>query len=321
MITGQKAGHAAAGHQHPGKGPFHLPKISMSGREAIEGYLFILPWILGYLMFRLGPLLASLYLSFTNSSGSFLDSKWVGLENYKYMFTQDPRFIDSLRSTLLFVSGFLPLSLILGLAIAVLMNQKVPGILVFRGIYYLPSVTTGVAVALLWGFVFHKQYGILNAILSWFTIRPIGWLVDQNWVMVSFIIMSLWGVGGTMIVYLAGLQAIPTDINEAATIDGANRFQRFFLITLPLLTPTIFFNLVTGMIGAFQIFENAYIMTNGGPNYRTYFFGLNIYFTSFQSLRFGYSSTIAWILFVIIASLTIFVMTTSRRWVYYAGSK
>lgn len=306
--------------------PENKPKLpwyhlNMTRREAFEGYLFILPWIIGYLLFRLGPLLASLYLSFTNSSGTFLDSTWVGLQNYIYMFTEDPRFIDSLRSTFLFVIGYLPLSLILGLGIAVLMNQKVPGILVFRGIYYLPSVITGVAVALLWGFVFHKQYGILNAIFNWFNIKPIGWLVDPDWVMFSFIIMSLWGVGGTMIVYLAGLQAIPTDINEAATIDGANRIQRFFSITLPLLTPTIFFNLITGMIGAFQIFENAYIMTSGGPNYKTYFFGLNIYFTSFQSLRFGYSSTIAWILFIIIATLTIVVMTSSRRWVYYASSK
>ncbi|MBE0698143.1 MAG: sugar ABC transporter permease [Anaerolineaceae bacterium] len=297
---------------------FHL---SMTRREAMEGYLFILPWAIGYLLFRLGPLLASLYLSFTNSAGTFFDSTWVGFENYVYMFTQDPRFIDSLRSTLLFVAGYLPLNLLLGLGVAVLMNQGVRGILIFRGIYYLPSVTTGVAVALLWGFVFHKQYGILNAILSWVNIKPVGWLVDPDWVMQSFIIMSLWGVGGTMIVYLAGLQAIPTDINEAATIDGANRFKRFFSITLPLLTPTIFFNLVTGMIGAFQIFENAYIMTSGGPNYRTYFFGLNIYFTSFQSLRFGYSSTIAWILFILIATLTILVMTTSRRWVYYASEK
>jgi multiple sugar transport system permease protein len=201
------------------------------------------------------------------------------------------------------------------------MNQKVRGILVFRGIYYLPSVTTGVAVALLWSFVFHKQYGVLNAMLSWVGIKQIGWLVDPNTVMFSFIIMSLWGVGGTMIIYLAGLQAIPTDLHESAMIDGANRFQRFFSITLPMLSPTIFFNLITGLIGAFQIFESAYILTGGGPQYRTYFFGLNIYFTSFQSLRFGYASTIAWILFILIAAMTILVMTTSRRWVYYAGEK
>jgi multiple sugar transport system permease protein len=297
-----------------------LPRTKLATREAIEGYLFILPWLLGYLLFRLGPLLASLYLSFTNYTGSGTP-KWIGLENYRYMFTEDPRFIDSLRSTLTFVIGYLPLSLLIGLAIALLMNQKVRGILMFRGIYYLPAVTTGVAVALLWQFVFHKQYGVLNAILSWVGAPQIGWLVDPNVVMYAFILMALWAVGGTMIVYLAGLQAIPTELYEAATIDGANSGQKFWAVTLPLLTPVIFFNLVTGMIAAFQIFENAYIMTAGGPNYATYFFGLNIYFTSFRSLRFGYASTIAYILFVLIAALTLFVMTTSRRWVYYAAEK
>jgi multiple sugar transport system permease protein len=296
------------------------PMTKMVRREAIEGYLFILPWALGYLMFRLGPLLASLYLSITDYDGSSLP-KIIGFENYQYLFTQDPRFIDSIRSTLLFVAGYLPLSLVLGLTIAILMNQKVPGILAFRGIYYLPSVTTGVAVSMLWMFVFNKQFGVLNAIISLFGFPKIGWLVDQNWVMVSFILMALWGIGGTMIVYLAGLQSIPTELTESAMIDGANSVQRFFSITLPLLTPTIFFNLITGLIGAFQTFENAYIMTGGGPNYRTYFFGLNIYLTSFRSLQFGYASTIAWILFILIAALTLFVMSTSRRWVYYAGDR
>jgi len=284
----------------------------------LEGFLFILPWAIGYLLFRLGPLLISLYLSFTSYSGRGAP-QWVGLENYIYMFTEDPRFRDSVRSTLLFVAGFLPLSLVIGLAIALLMNQKVRGILVFRGIYYLPSVTTGVAVALLWSFVFHKQYGVLNGMLSWFGIPQIGWLVDPNVVIYAFIIMALWGVGGTMIVYLSGLQAIPTELYEAATIDGANATRRFFSVTLPLLTPVIFFNLVTGLIAAFQIFENAYIMTSGGPNYASYFFGLNIYFTAFRSLRFGYASTIAYVLFAFIAVLTLFVVGTSRRWVYYAG--
>jgi multiple sugar transport system permease protein len=296
------------------------PVSKNARREAIEGYLFILPWLLGYLMFRLGPLLASLYLSVTDYDGSS-GLNFVGLENYKYLFTQDPRFLDSIRATFQFVAGFLPLSLVFGLTIAILMNQKVPGILAFRGVYYLPSVTTGVAVSLLWMFVFNKQFGVLNAVLSWFGIPKIGWLVDQNWVMPSFILMALWGVGGTMIIYLAGLQSIPTELTESAMIDGANIVQRFQHITLPLLTPTIFFNLVTGLIGAFQTFENAYIMTGGGPNYRTYFFGLNIYLTSFRSLQFGYASTIAWILFILIASLTLFVMSTSRRWVYYAGER
>lgn len=298
----------------------YLPKTKMARREAIEGLLFILPWLVGYLIFRLGPLLASFYLSFTNYGGTGTP-KWIGVGNYSYMFSEDPRFWDSVRSTLTFVAGFLPLSLVIGLGIALLMNQKVRGILLFRGIYYLPAVTTGVAVALLWQFVFHKQYGVLSGILGWFGVPQIGWLVDPNVVMYAFILMALWGIGGTMIVYLAGLQAIPSELYEAATIDGANSLQRFWTVTLPLLTPVIFFNLVTGLIAAFQIFENAYIMTGGGPNYATYFFGLNIYFTAFRSLRFGYASTIAYILFVLIAALTLFVMGTSRRWVYYAGEK
>jgi multiple sugar transport system permease protein len=290
----------------------------LARREAFEGYLFILPWAIGFLVFRLGPMLYSLYLSLNRYRGTG-DIKWVGLQNYVYMFTQDPRFRDSLRATTIYVLAFLPLSLIIGLAIALLMNQKVPGILGFRTIYYLPSVLSGVAVAIVWSFVFHKQYGVLNAILSVVGIPAIGWLVDPQYVMIAFVIMSLWGVGGSMIVYLSGLQSIPTELYEASSIDGANAIQRFFKITIPMLTPTIFFNLVTGLIGAFQIFANAYIMTGGGPQYRTYFFGLNIYFTAFSSLRFGMASATAWILFVIIIVLTIFIQTTSRRWVYYAG--
>jgi multiple sugar transport system permease protein len=217
--------------------------------------------------------------------------------------------------------GYLPLNITLGLAIALLMNQKVRGIFTFRAIYYLPAVTSGVAVAILWQFVFHKQWGILNALLAVFGAKPIGWLVDPNWVMVAFIIMSIWGVGGSMIIYLAGLQSIPTELYESAAIDGANRPRQFRHITLPMLTPTIFFVLITGLIGAFQIFESAYVMTGGGPNYKTYFFGLNIYFTAFKSLRLAYASALAWILFAIIVGLTILVFGTSRRWVFYAGAR
>ncbi len=295
-----------------------LSESKSAKREAIEGYLFILPWAIGFLVFRLGPMLYSAYLSLTRYRGTG-NIQWVGLQNYVYMFTQDPRFRDSLRATTIYVLTYLPLSLVIGLAIALLMNQKVKGILGFRTIYYLPSVLSGVAVAIVWGFVFHKQYGVLNAILGMVGIDPIGWLVDPKYVMVAFVIMSLWGVGSSMIVYLSGLQSIPTELYEASSIDGANAIQRFFKITIPMMTPTIFFNLVTGLIGAFQIFANAYIMTGGGPQYRTYFFGLNIYFTAFSSLRFGMASATAWVLFAIIIALTLFIQTTSRRWVFYAG--
>jgi multiple sugar transport system permease protein len=296
------------------------PKSKLARREAYLGFLFILPWAIGYLLFRLGPLLYSLYLSFTDYRASGAP-KLVGLDNYVYMLTQDPRFMDSVRSTFLFVIAFLPLNLAVGLAVALLMNRRVRGITVFRAIYYLPAVTSGVAVALLWQFVFHKQWGILNAMLDLVGIAPVGWLVDPTWVMAAFVIMALWGVGGSMIIYLAGLQAIPTELYEAAAIDGAGPIRQFWHVTLPMLSPTIFFNLITGLIAAFQIFESAYVMTGGGPKYATYFFGLNIYFTAFQSLRFGYASALAWVLFAIIVALTIFVFSNSRRWVFYAGAK
>lgn len=296
------------------------PKSRRARREAFQGFLFILPWAIGYLLFRLGPLLYSLFLSFTDYRGSGIPT-FIGPDNYVYMLTQDPRFIDSVRSTFLFVAAFLPLNLAIGLGIAMLMNQRVWGINIFRAVYYLPAVTSGVAIAILWQFVFHKQWGILNAVLNLVGIPRIGWLVDPSWVMSAFVILSLWGVGGSMIIYLAGLQSIPTELYEAAAIDGAGRIRQFRHITLPMLSPTIFFNLVTGLIAAFQIFESAYVMTGGGPKYATYFFGLNIYFTAFQSLRFGYASTLAWMLFAIIVALTVFVFSTSRSWVFYAGSR
>jgi multiple sugar transport system permease protein len=295
-----------------------FPHSKRARREALWGFLFILPWAIGYLIFRIGPLLYSLFLSFTDYRGSGAPA-FVGPDNYIYMLTQDPLFIASLRSTFLFVILFLPLNLVIGLAVALLMNQRVRGITLFRSIYYLPAVSSGVAVALLWQFIFHKQWGILNSILSWVGIPRIGWLVDPNWVMYAFVILSLWGVGGSMIIYLAGLQSIPTELYEAAAIDGAGQLRQFWHVTLPMLSPTIFFNLVTGLIAAFQIFESAFIMTQGGPKYATYFFGINIYFTAFKSLRFGYASTIAWALFAIIIACTLFVFGTSRRWVFYAG--
>jgi multiple sugar transport system permease protein len=298
----------------------YLPKSKLAKAEAVEGFLFIMPWLLGFLIFRLGPMIYSFFLSLNRYRGTGT-MEWVGLDNYIYMFTKDPLFRHSLRATTTYVLGYLPLNLIVGFSVALLMNQKVRGIIGFRTIYYLPSVTSGVAVAMLWQFVFHKQYGVLNAILNLVGIQPIGWLVDRQYVMIAFIIMSLWGVGGSMIIYLSGLQSIPTELYEAASIDGANRVQRLFSVTIPMMTPTIFFNLVTGLIGAFQIFANAFIMTGGGPQYATYFFGLNIYFAAFQALRFGRASATAWVLFLIIITLTIFVVSSSRRWVYYAGTR
>ncbi|MEM7283873.1 MAG: sugar ABC transporter permease [Pseudomonadota bacterium] len=243
----------------------------------------------------------------------------IGFANFVKMFTDDDIFWQSARVTLIYVIGFLPPGLVLGYSIALLMNQKVRGITLFRTIYYLPAILTGVAVAMMWQFVFHREFGVLNAMLGWFGVEPISWLFDTRWVMVAFIIMGLWGVGGGMIIYLAGLQSIPSDLYEAATIDGANPWQKLWKITIPLTTPVIFFNLVTGMIATFQVFIQPFIMTDGGPNYATYFFSLNIYHTTFRSLRLGYASAMALILFLLILGLTSIVLLTSNRWVYYSG--
>jgi len=295
-----------------------LPKTKLARSEALSGYLYIMPWILGFLLFTAIPIIASIYLAFTSYRG-YGDINWIGFANFTKMFTGDDIFWQSAKVTLIYVIGFLPPGLVLGYSIALLMNRDVPGITFFRTIYYLPAILTGVAVAMMWQFVFHREFGILNSILGWFGIVRISWLNDTRWVMVAFIIMGLWGVGSGMIIYLAGLQSIPSDLYEAATIDGANPWQKLWKITIPLTTPVIFFNLVTGMIATFQIFTTAFIMTEGGPNYATYFFSVNIYHTTFRSLRLGYASAMALVLFLLILGLTSIVLYTSSRWVYYSG--
>ena len=227
-------------------------RLSRAAWEEIGGYLFILPWIIGFLAFTFGPMVYSLYLGFVDTD-ILTHTDWVGLENYTGLFV-DPLWIKSMRNTAYYTFVMVPLSTIGSLLLAVLLNQKVRFLSLFRTIYYLPSVTSGVGVALLWQFVFHKQWGILNAILSFFGIENIGWLVDPDWVMVAFVIMSLWGVGGSMIIYLSGLQSIPTELYESASIDGAGRTRQFWHITLPMLSPTIFFNLVMQMINGFLAF-------------------------------------------------------------------
>ena len=297
-----------------------LPKTPRARREALEGYIFLLPWLLGFILFTAGPLLASFYLGFTSYRGDRSWPDWIGFANFTKLF-QDELFWQSLKVTVIYAVGFLPPGMALGFGIALLMNQRVKGVSIFRTIYYLPSVITGVAVAVLWGFVFHKEFGVLNTVLELFGVTPISWLFDSRWIMIAFIIMGLWGVGDGMIIYLAGLQGIPTELYEAASIDGARRMRRFWNITIPMMSPTLFFVLVTALIKTFQIFTTAYIMTRGGPNYATYFFSVNIYNTTFMSLRFGYASALAWLLFVLIFLLTLLLFRSAKFWVFYAGEK
>lgn len=294
--------------------------MSLSQREGMWAYIFIGPWIVGFLWFTLLPTLASLYFSFTDLT--YTVNKWpnfIGVANYIKMFIKDARFWHSLQVTFTFAIFAIPLGLVLGLLLALLLNAKVPGLSIWRTLYYTPSVVSGVAVAVLWLYLFNPRYGIINWLLSLVKINGPGWLASPDWALPALIIMSLWSVGSGMIIYLAGLQGIPTVFYEAAEIDGANSVQSFFSITLPLITPVLFYNLVTGIIGTFQIFTSVYVMTAGGPAEATLFYNLYLFNNAFRYNQMGYASALAWVLFLLVLILTLLVFRSSSTWVYYEG--
>lgn len=294
------------------------PRGSMARRENLMGWLWASPWILGFLIFTLGPMIVSMYYSFTEYP--ILSSpKWVGFSNYRTMFTDDDFFYQSLKVTLVYAVVSVPLYMALGFFVAILLNQDVRWVAMWRTIYYLPSVVSGVAVALLWQWIFNADFGLINYLLGLVGIKGPGWLLDPNWALPALIVMSLWGVGGGMVIYLAGLQGVPTALYEAAEIDGAGVLRRFVHITLPMVSPVIFFNLVMGLIGALQTFTQAFIMTGGGPRRATYFYMLHLYNNAFQWLKMGYASALAWVLFFIILALTSLVLRSSSAWVFYQG--
>ncbi|MBW8351679.1 sugar ABC transporter permease [Bacillus sp. IITD106] len=289
--------------------------MKLSTREAITGYLFFLPGLIGLVFFMAGPILYSLYLSFT--SYNIYDSPtWVGVKNYKIML-EDPLFFKSLFNTFYYVGLSVPVNTAVGILLAVLLNQKVFGIRIFRTIFYLPTVVSGVAVALLWQWILDPNFGLINTFLENIGMTGPGWLTDEAWSKPSLILMNLWAVGGTMIIYLAGLQGIPSTLYESAKIDGAGYIRSFFSITLPMLTPTIFFNVIMGVISGFQIFLQAYIMTDGGPNNSSLFFALYLYYKGFKDMQMGYASALAWILLIITLIFTLIIFKASSRWVYY----
>jgi multiple sugar transport system permease protein len=291
-------------------------RLSLSKKEAVFGYLFILPWILGFLLLRFGPMLASLILSFTEYK-IISAPVFIGLDNFKKMFTNDPSFLDALRVTLTYAIFAIPIGMSISLVIALLLNQKIPGVTVWRTIYYLPSVVSGVAVATLWVWLFHSQFGLINLGLGAVGIHGPAWLRDPDWALVALIIMSFWSIGGGMVINLAGLQGIPTELYEAASIDGANSWERFWSITIPMLSPILFFNLVMGVIDTFQYFTNAYVMTNGGPGRSTLFYNLYLFQNAFRYYKMGYASALAWVMFLIILVMTLLIFKSSPYWVYY----
>jgi multiple sugar transport system permease protein len=284
-------------------------------REAMYGYLFMMPAILGLLVFLIGPILVSLYLSFTNYN-VISESRWIGLQNYTTLF-QDGLFWKALRVSAVYSVVSVPLGLMLSLFAAVLLNQKMRGITIFRSIYYLPTVISGVGVAMLWRWMFNGEYGLINAILGNFGIDGPSWITNERWALPALIIASLWGIGGTMLIFLAGLQGIPAELYEAAEIDGAGPIRQFRSITVPLISHVTFFNLVLGIIGALQNFTDAYVITGGGPNNATLFLTVYLYRNAFLYLNMGYASAVAWVLFLIVLLLTLAVFRSSPLWVYY----
>lgn len=286
-------------------------------REQMDAYLFITPWLIGFLLFTAGPMLASLYISF-NRWEIVTPPVWTGLEQYQKLFTDD-RFYLSLWNTAYYVFLGVPLHLFLALLAALAMNLNLRGIRIFRTLYYVPSLTPAVANSILWLWIFHPQYGLANAFLQTLGLKGLYWLQDPLLAKPSFIIMSFWTIGGQMVILLAGLKGIPEQLYEAAAIDGANTWQNFRHVTLPLLTPALFFNLIIAIIGAFQVFTQAFIMTEGGPNYATLFYLLYLYRMAFENFQMGYASAMAWVLFIIILFFTILQFRLSDRWVFYEG--
>ena len=288
----------------------------MKRREARNFYLYTAPWLIGFFVLTLYPIVYSFYLMFTDMNLTGV-GKFIGLENLKYAFTDDPLFIKAFINTLKYVVMFVPSSIILAFFVALLLSKKVKGLGFFRTAFYIPYITSGVAVTILWGWIYQKDYGIINYVLSLFGIKGVNWLGDKNIAMISIVILSLWTIGNNIIIMLAGLQDIPQSYYESAQIDGAGAIRQIFSITLPLCTPTIYFNLIVTIIAAFQVFQQPLILTNGGPLNSTYTAAIHMYNNGFLYGKMGYASMMAWSLFVVIMVITLVVISTSKYWVFY----
>jgi multiple sugar transport system permease protein len=287
-------------------------------QEVLWGLLCVAPAVLGFLIWQLGPIVASLLIAFTDwrIAGT---PNWVGLANFEHMLTADRLFSLSMRVTAYYTLGSVPLSMIVAFALALLLNQQIKGLPVFRTIFYLPAVVPLIASSVLWLWLFNPNFGLLNAALDFLGLPRSQWIYSSDTVIPSLILMSVWSVGPMMIIFLAGLQGVPRQLYEAVEVDGGNAWHRLWHITIPMLTPTILFNLVLSIIGTMQTFVQPYIMTGGGPNNASLLYVLYIYRKAFLESQMGYASALAWVLFVVIAILTFLVFRSSSRWVYYEG--
>lgn len=289
-----------------------------SFRREVVGYAFIGPWLAGFLVFTLFPFVASIYFSFTKYD-IMTPPTWVGTANYRALLTQDPLFWKSLSVTFRYALIAMPLGMVCGVALSLLLNAKIAGMSVYRTIFYLPSIVPAVATSVVFVWILNPQIGLVNGVLKKAGIIGPAWLQDPQWALWALILMGLWGVGGSMVIYLAGLKDIPVHLYEAAIIDGASPIQRTRHITLPMLTPVIFFNLVMGVIGSFQYFTQAYVMTAGGPQDSTMFYSLYLFNRAWRYMDMGYASAMAWVLFLLITVVTVLLFRTQRRWVHYGG--
>lgn len=297
-----------------------LPTAKRKKRSSLDTsrqfYLFISPWLIGLVCFTLGPMFYSLYAAFSDWNG-VTAPVFTGFANWRRMFLEDELFWRSIKNTFYYACVSVPLNLVVALFLAQMLNKKMPGTYFFRSIFYLPSVVAGVSVYIVWTYLFDPFTGVINDTLYYLGIQGPMWLFDEYWSMPSLIIMNIFTCGGAMLILLAGLQDISTEYYEAAALDGANGFQIFRRITFPLLTPVIFFNLVMSIISSLQIFTQPQIMTQGGPMYSTYVYGLHLYNNAFRYNEFGYASALAWMLFLIIMALSMLVFKSSTLWVHY----
>jgi multiple sugar transport system permease protein len=297
-------------------------KLTMRRKESIYGYIFVMPWIIGFFAFTAGPLVFSFMASFTNYNiTSQMD--FIGANNYQGL-VGDGLFWTSLWNTLYFVAFSVPLTTIGAIFLSALLNQDIPGIRFFRTLYYLPAVLSGVGVYMLWMQLLDPGTGMVNLVLSWVGIDGPNWLFDPDWTKPSLIFMKLWSVGGSMLLYLASMQGVSKSLYEAAEIDGASTWRKFFHITIPMITPVIFFDVVTSLIGGFQIFQEAYVMSSngeGGPANSLLFYNLYMWRQAFENFNMGYAMAMSWILFVIVFILTIINLKLAPRWVHYEGEE
>ena len=303
--------------------PTRSSRGPMARREELIAYLFISPWIIGFLVFLAGPIIASIFISMTNWS-IISDPDWVGLDNYRRMFYDDRNFWISIKVTAKYTLYSVPTYMIASLAVSLLLNLKLKGMNFFRTLLYLPAVLSSVAVAVLWVSLLHPDLGAINIMLREIGIsNPPRWLNSRDWAVPAVVLMGLWGVGGGAIIYLAGLQNIPPILYEAAEIDGANVLRKFWHITLPMLTPTLFFTLITGLIGSIQVFDAGYVLggPRGGRGRALLFYVLYLYNEGFRNGRLGYASAMAWVLVVVAGILIIIVFRMGDRWVYYESEE